>query len=97
MLSAAIAALRSTAPERPVVGPPMRQRRMQPVALLSLITTLFPHLPHRQVHVFRQVLIVGVGCVLLLAALRLVAPATLVSVLLLPVLYLLYLYEFGRV
>jgi RsiW-degrading membrane proteinase PrsW (M82 family) len=43
--------------------------------------------------VFREVLVVGVGMVLLLAALRLVAPATLVSVLLLPVLYLLYLYE----
>jgi hypothetical protein len=59
----------------------------------SVITTLFPHLPHRQVHVFREVLGAGVGVVLLLAALRLVAPATLVSVLLLPVLYLLYLYE----
>jgi RsiW-degrading membrane proteinase PrsW (M82 family) len=59
----------------------------------AVITTLFPHLPYRQVHVFREVLVVGVGVVLLLAALRLVAPATLVSVLLLPVLYLLYLYE----
>ena len=59
----------------------------------SVITTLFPHLPHRQVHVFREVLVGGVGVVLLLAALRFVAPATLVSVLLLPVLYLLYLYE----
>jgi hypothetical protein len=65
----------------------------EPVALSSVITTLFPHLPHRQVHVFREVLIAGVGVVLLLAAFRLVAPATLVSVLLLPVLYLLYLYE----
>jgi hypothetical protein len=65
----------------------------EPVALSSVITTLFPHLPHRQVHVFREVLVAGVGIVLLLAALRLVAPATLVSVLLLPVLYLLYLYE----
>jgi RsiW-degrading membrane proteinase PrsW (M82 family) len=63
------------------------------VSRTSVITTLFPHLPHRQVHVFREVLVVGVGMVLLLAALRLVAPATLVSVLLLPVLYLLYLYE----
>jgi hypothetical protein len=63
------------------------------VTRTAVITTLFPHLPHRQVHVFREVLVVGVGFVLLLAALRLVAPATLVSVLLLPVLYLLYLYE----
>jgi RsiW-degrading membrane proteinase PrsW (M82 family) len=59
----------------------------------AVITTLFPHLPHRQVHIFREVLVIGVAVVLLLAALRLVAPATLVSVLLLPVLYLLYLYE----
>ncbi|HVC04455.1 MAG TPA: PrsW family intramembrane metalloprotease [Candidatus Acidoferrales bacterium] len=63
------------------------------VSHASVITTLFPHLPHRQTHVFRQTLVIGVGVVLLLAALRLVAPATLVSVLLLPVLYLLYLYE----
>jgi RsiW-degrading membrane proteinase PrsW (M82 family)/RNA polymerase subunit RPABC4/transcription elongation factor Spt4 len=59
----------------------------------SLITTLFPHLPHRQAHVFREVFVVGIGVVVLLAALQLVAPATLVAVLLLPVLYLLYLYE----
>ncbi len=59
----------------------------------SVITTLFPHLPHRQVHIFREVLVAGVAVVLLLAALRWVAPATLVSVLLLPVLYLLYMYE----
>ena len=59
----------------------------------AVITTLFPHLPHRQVHIFREVLLIGIGLVLLLAALRFVAPATLVSVLLLPVLYLLYLYE----
>jgi len=65
----------------------------EPVTRSAVITTLFPHLPHRQVHVFREVLVAGVGVVLLLAALRLVAPATLVSVLLLPVLYLLYLYE----
>lgn len=59
----------------------------------SVVTTLFPHLPHRQSHVFREALVAGVAIVILLAALRLVAPATLVAVLLLPVLYLLYLYE----
>ena len=59
----------------------------------SVVTTLFPHLPHRQSHVFREALIAGVAVVVLLAALRLVTPATLVAVLLLPVLYLLYLYE----
>ena len=59
----------------------------------SVITTLFPHLPHRQAHLFRQVFTVGIGVIILLAALRLVAPATLMALLLLPVLYLLYLYE----
>lgn len=59
----------------------------------SVITTLFPHLPHRQAHVFREVFVAGIGVIILLAALRLVAPATLLALVLLPVLYLLYLYE----
>ena len=50
----------------------------------AVITTLFPHLPHRQTHVFREMLVIGVGVVLLLAALPTRRPATLVSVLLLP-------------
>jgi len=59
----------------------------------SVVTTLFPHLPHRHAHVFREALIVGVLLVVLLGALRLFAPALLTAALILPVLYLLYLYE----
>jgi hypothetical protein len=59
----------------------------------AVVTTLFPHLPHRNAHVFRQALVGGVAVVLLLAALRLYTPATVAAALLLPVLYVLYLYE----
>jgi len=59
----------------------------------AVVSTLFPHLPHRHAHVFREVLGGGVAVVILLAALRLYTPATIAAALLLPVLYLLYLYE----
>lgn len=63
------------------------------VAQLSIISTLFPHLPHRRGGAFRWALIAGGAAVLVLAALHLFAPATVVAIFLLPVLYLLYLYE----
>lgn len=63
------------------------------VAHLSVISTLFPHLPHRQGGTFQWALIAGIAAVVLLAALQLVAPATAVASFLLPALYLLYLYE----
>lgn len=63
------------------------------VAHLSIITTLFPHLPHRRGGAFRWALLAGGTAVLVLAALHLFAPATVAATLLLPVLYLLYLYE----
>src|SRR6202171_2832074 len=63
------------------------------VAQLSIISTLFPHLPHRRGGAFRWALVAGGAVVLLLAALHLFAPATVAATLLLPVLYLLYLYE----
>ncbi len=63
------------------------------VAHLSIISTLFPHLPHRQGGAFRWALIAGVAAVVLLAALQLFAPATAAATFLLPALYLLYLYE----
>lgn len=59
----------------------------------TVISTLFPHLPHRRAHTFRQVFGAGLALIILLAALRLYAPATMVAALLLPVLYLLYLYD----
>lgn len=63
------------------------------VAHLSIISTLFPHLPHRQGGTFKWALIAGVAAVMLLAALQLFAPATAAATFLLPGLYLLYLYE----
>jgi hypothetical protein len=65
----------------------------EPVAHLSIVTTLFPHLTHRRGGAFRWSLVGGSALVVLLAALHLFAPATAVATFLLPVLYLLYLYE----
>jgi hypothetical protein len=63
------------------------------VAHLSIVSTLFPHLAHRRGNAFRWALIAGASAVLVLAGLHLFAPATVASMFLLPVLYLLYLYE----
>jgi ribosomal protein L32 len=63
------------------------------VAHLSIITTLFPHLPHRRGGAFRLALAGGGALVILLAVLHLFAPATAVAVSVLPVLYLMYLYD----
>lgn len=63
------------------------------VAHLSIITTLFPHLPHRGGQPFRVALVAGGALVIVLAALHLFALATVAAVLVLPVLYLIYLYE----
>lgn len=63
------------------------------VAHVSIITTLFPHLPHRHGGPFKLALIGGGAVVLILAAAHLFAPATVAAVSVLPVLYLMYLYE----
>src|SRR5579859_6707918 len=60
---------------------------------LNLITTFFPHLPHRRGGPFRWALVLGALFVLVLLALHLDAPAAAVATCLLPALYLLYLYE----
>jgi RsiW-degrading membrane proteinase PrsW (M82 family) len=65
----------------------------QRVAHLAILSTLFPHLPHRGSGPFRVALVAGGALVVMLAALHLFAPATVVAVLVLPVLYLMYLYE----
>ena len=65
----------------------------EPVVHLSIVTTLFPHLPHRRGGAFRWALLAGGIVVVILAAVHLFAPATIAAVFLLPVLYLLYLYE----
>lgn len=65
----------------------------EPVAHLSVVSTLFPHLTHRRGGAFRWSLVGGSVVVVLLAAAHLLAPATAVATFLLPALYLLYLYE----
>ena len=65
----------------------------EPVLHLNVISTLFPHLPHRRGGPFRWAMVAGIVFVLLLVALRLYAPATAAATALLPALYLLYLYE----
>jgi len=65
----------------------------QRVAQLAIVSTLFPHLPHRRSGPFRVALVAGGALVVMLAAMHLFAPATVAAVCLLPVLYLMYLYE----
>jgi len=63
------------------------------VAHLSIISTLFPHLPHRRGGPFRVALIAGAALVVLLALFHVFSIATVAALLVLPVLYLIYLYE----
>lgn len=63
------------------------------VGQVAIISTLFPHLPHRAAHTFRVALGVGLAMILALAACRLYTSATIAAAVLLPILYLLYLYE----
>jgi RsiW-degrading membrane proteinase PrsW (M82 family)/ribosomal protein L32 len=63
------------------------------VLQVSIISTLLPHLPHRRGASFRLALIAGGALVALLAALHLFAPATVAAVFVVPILYLMYLYE----
>lgn len=63
------------------------------VAQPSLITTLFPHLGRHQIHEFRWALLVGLAGVALLWVTGFVTAAILVATFLIPVLYLIYLYE----
>ena len=65
----------------------------QRVAQLSILSTLFPHLPARRSGPFRVAGIGAIALVAILAGLHLFAPATAAAVLALPVLYLMYLYE----
>jgi RsiW-degrading membrane proteinase PrsW (M82 family) len=59
----------------------------------SILTTLFPHLGHHKVHEFRIGLIAGVVVLVILLATGLIGPAIVVSAFLVPLLYILYLYE----
>lgn len=59
----------------------------------SVFTTLFPHLGQHKIHEFRWAFIVGLAGILLLYVAGLITASILVSAFLVPVLYLIYLYE----
>ncbi len=59
----------------------------------SLFTTLFPHLGAHKIHEFRWAFAVGLAGILVLYATGLISAAILVAIFLVPVLYLIYLYE----
>src|SRR3981081_1876904 len=63
------------------------------VAQPSVFTTLFPHLGHHKIHEFRWAFIAGLAGVLVLYLAGLISAAILLSAFLVPVLYLIYLYE----
>src|SRR6266568_5277831 len=63
------------------------------VAQPSVITTLFPHLGHNKIHEFRWAFTAGMAGVLVLYLAGLITAAILVAAFLVPVLYLIYLYE----
>ncbi|MDQ2923375.1 MAG: PrsW family intramembrane metalloprotease [Candidatus Dormibacteraeota bacterium] len=63
------------------------------VAQPSVITTLFPHLGHHKMHEFRWAFLAGLAGILILYLAGLITAAILVSAFLVPVLYLIYLYE----
>ena len=59
----------------------------------SVFTTLFPHLGRQKVHEFRWAFAVGIAGIVVLYGAGLIAAAILVAIFLVPVLYLIYLYE----
>jgi PrsW family intramembrane metalloprotease len=59
----------------------------------AVFTTLFPHLGHQKIHEFRWAFIVGLAGILVLYIAGLITAAILVATFLVPVLYLIYLYE----
>jgi RsiW-degrading membrane proteinase PrsW (M82 family) len=63
------------------------------VAQPSVFTTLFPHLGHHKVHEFRWAFTAGIAGILVLYLAGLISAAILVAAFLVPVLYLIYLYE----
>lgn len=63
------------------------------VAHPGIITTLFPHLGHQKAHEFRLALIAGVAVLFLLYVTGFVSAALFGAAFLVPVLYLIYLYE----
>ncbi len=63
------------------------------VAQPSIFTTLFPHLGHRKINEFRWALLLGFTLIVVLVSTVWIIPAVVVSLLLVPTLYVVYLYE----
>jgi RsiW-degrading membrane proteinase PrsW (M82 family) len=63
------------------------------VAQPAVFSTLFPHLGHTKRHEFRYAFLAGLALVVILVATGLVVAALLAAIFLIPVLYLVYLYE----
>lgn len=59
----------------------------------AIFTTLFPHLGQGKIHEFRWAFVVGAAAILLLYVAGLITGALLVAIFLVPILYLIYLYE----
>ena len=60
---------------------------------LSVISTMLPHLPHRQAGPFRAALVAGTILLVALGLLDLTGPAIAAAAVIVPILYLIYLYE----
>ncbi len=60
---------------------------------LRVVSTLFPHLPHRRTAPFQIALIVAAALLLVLGVLRLTGPSVAAASIAVPILYLVYLYE----
>ena len=60
---------------------------------LSVISTMLPHLPHRQTGPFKVALVAGTIVLVALGLLELTGPAIAAAAIIVPVLYLIYLYE----
>jgi len=59
----------------------------------AVFSTLFPHAGHNKLHEFRYAFLAGLAVVVILVATGLVVAALLASVFLVPVLYLIYMYD----
>jgi len=65
----------------------------EPVVSPGIFSTLFPHLGHDQVNEFKWVFLGGIVALTILSLLGLITAAIILSAFLVPVLYLMYLYE----
>lgn len=85
------------AAERPGLGAGRRDRFAahpdEPVLRVGVLTTLLPHLDHDRVDEFRWALYAGLGVVFVLYVAGFITAAILAAAFLVPVLYVLYLYE----